>query len=335
MFRMPALIISSFLFLSFDVFAGLSDRGRGGDRIVPEDDVGWTWFVFYIGFFAVCFMYMAWEGRNDKKYQNDTCTVSSSSGSQFQYQHGMPIAVIYITSLMLIIGAAPLPYGYYTLMKLVACCVYAWGVVVAYKNQFGILPWLCAIGVITFNPLIPIYMPREAWMFIDISAGLFLFFNRGSLQTMAYIQDDQNIEKSLSVNELKKGEIDIKEALILCNDYLNTDARSKCFYREDLSFIVELPAFIEISKSYKGDGMTGWGGLAFYCEATISTAIAFESRNDVDEGEMEFIRMHAAHTAFLLWAIIHLTQEDDLCSEDERVLLGAGPIGFAYLKSQS
>ncbi len=52
----------------------------------------------------------------------------------------MPAAVIYICAAMLFIGAAPLPYGYYMLLRLVAFGVFAYAAYVAYEKKSKALP---------------------------------------------------------------------------------------------------------------------------------------------------------------------------------------------------
>ena len=46
----------------------------------------------------------------------------------------MPLPAIYITAIMLFIGAAPLPYGYYILLRLVATVVLFWVAYVSYES---------------------------------------------------------------------------------------------------------------------------------------------------------------------------------------------------------
>ena len=97
----------------------------------------------------------------------------------------MPVAVIYIVATMLFIGAAPLPYGYYTLLRLVVTGVFIWAAFVSYERKYDILPWVFGVGAILFNPLIKIHLPKELWMVIDVATGIFL------LVVKAKIQDSQ------------------------------------------------------------------------------------------------------------------------------------------------
>jgi hypothetical protein len=70
---------------------------------------------------------------------------------------------------MLVIALAPLPYGYYTLLRLVVCAAAAYLAFVGHKagmTQF----WTGAMAVVAllFNPLIPVYLSRGVWAPIDV-----------------------------------------------------------------------------------------------------------------------------------------------------------------------
>lgn len=86
----------------------------------------------------------------------------------------MPVAVIYICAAMLFLGTTPLPYGYYTLLRLVAFGVFAFAAFVAHQRDNQVLPWFYGLFAVLFNPIIKIHLPREAWQFLDISAGVLL-----------------------------------------------------------------------------------------------------------------------------------------------------------------
>ena len=86
----------------------------------------------------------------------------------------MPAAVIYICAAMLCIGAAPLPYGYYMLLRLVAFGVFAYAAYVAYEKKSKALPWVYGFMALVFNPIVKIHFPKEMWAVVDIAAGLLL-----------------------------------------------------------------------------------------------------------------------------------------------------------------
>ena len=98
------------------------------------------------------------------------------------YKYSMPIPVIYIVTIMLLIGAAPLPYGYYMLLRIVVTAVFVWAAFVSYERKHEVLPWLFVLGAILFNTLIVIHLPKELWAAVDVAAAIFLFANRKSIQ---------------------------------------------------------------------------------------------------------------------------------------------------------
>lgn len=86
----------------------------------------------------------------------------------------MPAPAIYICAAMLFLGAAPLPYGYYTLLRLIACGVFAFAAFLAHERKHEVLPWVYGLLAVLFNPVVKIYLPKEAWVFVDIGAGILL-----------------------------------------------------------------------------------------------------------------------------------------------------------------
>ena len=82
--------------------------------------------------------------------------------------------LIYIAAAVLcIIAVFPLPYGYYTFLRIsvsIVGCIAAFDLV----NKGNPL-WVIFAGiVILFNPFIPIHLSRDLWFFIDlVVAGLF------------------------------------------------------------------------------------------------------------------------------------------------------------------
>lgn len=68
---------------------------------------------------------------------------------------------------MLVAAVAPLPYGYYTLLRIVVTATLAWGAFVAYSDGRLVLPWALGLGALLFNPFIPVHLDKEIWMVID------------------------------------------------------------------------------------------------------------------------------------------------------------------------
>ena len=94
----------------------------------------------------------------------------------------MPLAVIYIAAALFIIGAAPLPYGYYMLLRLIATGVFIWAAFVAYERKHDSLPWVYGVLAILFNPLIKIHLPKELWAVVDVGSGILLLVTKSTIQ---------------------------------------------------------------------------------------------------------------------------------------------------------
>jgi hypothetical protein len=88
----------------------------------------------------------------------------------------------YIAAAMLFAGAAPLPYGYYTLLRLVACGTFAWAAYMSFERRHAFLPWAYALLALTFNPIVKIYFAKSIWILIDVGAGVFLLATARLLQ---------------------------------------------------------------------------------------------------------------------------------------------------------
>lgn len=95
----------------------------------------------------------------------------------------MPIAVIYIAAAMLFVGAAPLPYGYYMLLRVVASGVFVWAAFVAYERGDKSLPWVYGVIAVLFNPFLKVHLPKELWAVVDVGAGIFLLATSAKIRT--------------------------------------------------------------------------------------------------------------------------------------------------------
>jgi hypothetical protein len=90
--------------------------------------------------------------------------------------------VIFIAASMLIIGVLPMPYGYYSFLRLVAFLFFIWASVVSYKSQQELLPWAFAFLAIIFNPFLVLHLNKVIWAFIDLASAFFILYNRKKLE---------------------------------------------------------------------------------------------------------------------------------------------------------
>ena len=96
----------------------------------------------------------------------------------------MPISVIYIAAGILFLGAAEmhLPFGFYTVLRIVATSAFLWAFFVSFKRNASLLPWIFLLFAVVFNPIIKVPLPAELWMFVDIAAGVLLMFTQNKIK---------------------------------------------------------------------------------------------------------------------------------------------------------
>ena len=94
----------------------------------------------------------------------------------------MPKIVIYIGAGFLFFGVLPLPYGYYMLLRFIACGIFSWAAYIAFERNEEVLPWVFIVLAIVFNPIIKVHFPKEMWAVIDVCSGLFLVITSGKIQ---------------------------------------------------------------------------------------------------------------------------------------------------------
>lgn len=97
----------------------------------------------------------------------------------------MPTAVIYVAAAMLFLGAAPMPYGYYMLLRLVVCGIFAFAAFIALERKIKALSWVYGFMALVFNPIIKIHFPKEMWAVIDVAAGVLLLATAKAVRTNA------------------------------------------------------------------------------------------------------------------------------------------------------
>ena len=69
---------------------------------------------------------------------------------------------------LLLLAIMPLPYGYYTLLRLVVCFTAVFLVWLSYKKQRIKWAWIMGFIALICNPVVPIYFAREIWIAIDL-----------------------------------------------------------------------------------------------------------------------------------------------------------------------
>jgi membrane-associated HD superfamily phosphohydrolase len=82
----------------------------------------------------------------------------------------VPMLVVIVMLLLAI--PSMWPYGYYVLLRWVVCGVSIFIAVQSYN--WGRKIWMATMGLIAllFNPLIPVHLDKETWVFLDAVVAL-------------------------------------------------------------------------------------------------------------------------------------------------------------------
>lgn len=80
----------------------------------------------------------------------------------------IPVAVWLVPVAGLLVALAPLPYGYYMLLRLVVCASAAYLAYSAWKSGSRSWVWLLALLALLYNPVLRIHLTREIWQVINV-----------------------------------------------------------------------------------------------------------------------------------------------------------------------
>ena len=97
----------------------------------------------------------------------------------------MPAPIIFICIGMLLLGVAPLPYGYYTLLRLLTCLVFAVGAYISYTRKVNLLASIYLLAALLFNPIIKVHFSKGTWSVIDTVAAVLLLATYKSVKNGA------------------------------------------------------------------------------------------------------------------------------------------------------
>lgn len=75
---------------------------------------------------------------------------------------------------LLLVGLLPLPYGYYTFLRIIVCLSAAIAAYLAFKacNRMDAFVATSVAVAIVFNPVIPVYLNKGLWSVIDVVAAI-------------------------------------------------------------------------------------------------------------------------------------------------------------------
>lgn len=80
-----------------------------------------------------------------------------------------------IAAALLLTAVLDLPYGFYTLLRLVVTAIAIWSAIVEYRNGRDGWAWIFGFVALGFNPIVPVYLDREIWILIDLGVAVLFF----------------------------------------------------------------------------------------------------------------------------------------------------------------
>jgi hypothetical protein len=131
----------------------------------------------------------------------------------------MPKYIPRICILLLLIGLAPLPIGYYTLLRFVVCGTFAVGALIAYERDHQGIMIIYGLMAVLFNPFILFVYPKVQWIIDDIlAAGLLLatskYVTEEDSATAKKLRAEAALMQGLVEDEpLGKNSINFKESI--------------------------------------------------------------------------------------------------------------------------
>lgn len=88
------------------------------------------------------------------------------------------VSLIVIVSALLLLALLPMPYGFYTLLRIVSFLIFVFIAYSFFKQGKEMLTWYFLGLAILFNPLIIVHFPKDVWMVIDLVVLVSFFFIR-------------------------------------------------------------------------------------------------------------------------------------------------------------
>ncbi len=80
----------------------------------------------------------------------------------------------YFCALLLLVGVASLPYGYYQFLRLIICLASAFLVYKSIRQKRPLSVAIFVVIALLFNPISPVYLKKDAWRVVDfVTAATF------------------------------------------------------------------------------------------------------------------------------------------------------------------
>lgn len=82
--------------------------------------------------------------------------------------------ILSIISIMMLLLAIPdvWPYFYFQLLRWVVCGIAIFNIFFSHEIGKRYWPWVMGVVAILFNPILPFYLDKGMWVFIDIVVAI-------------------------------------------------------------------------------------------------------------------------------------------------------------------
>ena len=97
-----------------------------------------------------------------------------------------------VPAALLVIAILPLPYAYYTFLRLSVCAASAFLAYQHFVHQDAVDKWVVVLAAFTllYNPLIPVYLTREIWSVLNLVTAATLILHFVSVKRRLRNSDD-------------------------------------------------------------------------------------------------------------------------------------------------
>jgi len=153
-------------------FGKLKNNLPHGKGIIKNSDTGVIKVKFEEGDSSLLKIFKTEDGYNYQIKEKSKLAISTQFSKIIKW-------LIIVNCIALIIGIAKLPYGYYTLLRLITTTTACIITYYSYKTNKIKLMIIYGLIVLVYNPIKPIPLNKDNWIVINvITIFLFLFFQK-------------------------------------------------------------------------------------------------------------------------------------------------------------
>ena len=84
------------------------------------------------------------------------------------------------------------PYGYYVLLRVICCAIFAFLAVKAHNLGKDEWVWILGVTAFIYNPIVPVHLTRAIWTVINIVAIFIAVISIFKLRTIPHLSQDKS-----------------------------------------------------------------------------------------------------------------------------------------------